>query len=201
LDFEREIIIQSFQRVIDTDNTTKFDINGILHRHTGPALLHQLLNNTDIISNPENGVFEIFIGQRVQIIFQNRMSDEGNQELLFIIYIYYTVNKTIFFKGECEQHPWHIHGHTFYEVGRGGDEYDAILDGSKINENIARFNETGEGGFLFRDVVTLFPDQKVANTTEGAACGWSAVRLLAENLGIWFAHCHLSPHQVLNLIN
>lgn len=87
-DIQREITITSFQRVTDFDNTTKFDVNGRLHRHKGPSLLHQVLAGVDIMSDEENGAYELTLGEGIQIVFQNRMSDEG----------------------DCEQHPWHIHG-------------------------------------------------------------------------------------------
>ncbi len=74
--------------VIDTDNTTKFDVNGRFHKHKGPSLLHQTLAGINITEDEENGVYEIFVGEAIQLVFQNRMSDEG----------------------ECEQHPWHTHG-------------------------------------------------------------------------------------------
>lgn len=78
-------------------------------------------------------------------------------------------------------------GHTFYVVGEGPDKYDSVIDGGLINDKIHSSNGS-TNVFQFRDVVTLFPSQVVENKTSGADCGWVAVRMMANNPGLWLVH-------------
>jgi len=149
---------------------TKFDVNGVLIRphDIGPTLIN--LPESELLANATYyGVYEILLGERVQIIFENTMSDDG----------------------DCEQHPWHLHGHDFHVVANGPDAYDAE-DRILIDQIVANRSD-----FIVRDVVTLFPDQVVENTTSKAPCGWTAIRFVADNPGIWLTHCHLTPHQIM----
>jgi len=175
LQVDREIIISSFQRVVEERNTTNFDINGRLHNHTGEHLLKQEADGVDIIANEQNGVFEILIGESIQIVFQNRFSDDL----------------------DCEHHPWHTHGHTFHVVAFGPGAYDPIVDGPMIDELVRNVTESGRGGFQFRDVVTLFAEQEEEVIVAGEPCGWTAIRFIADNPGLWLTHCHLTPHQIM----
>ena len=72
-----------------------------------------------------------------------------------------------------EFHPWHAHGHSFWVVGRGDGIYDPESD-------IATYNLVDP---VLRDTVTLWPLQ------------WVAIRMVANNPGVWFFHCHISSHE------
>jgi len=133
----------------------------------GPTLIN--LSHEDLLANKDYyGLYQIRLGERVQIVFQNTMSDDG----------------------ECEQHPWHLHGHIFSVVASGPDSYDPKV--VNIDEIVAN-----RSNCIFRDVVTLYPDQVVENTTFRAPCGWTAIRFIADNPGLWLAHCHLTAHQIM----
>lgn len=74
--------------------------------------------------------------------------------------------------GVAEFHPWHVHGHSFFVVGRGEGTFDPATDPANYNlENP-----------LLRDTATLWP------------LGWTAMRMVANNPGVWLFHCHLTSH-------
>lgn len=106
------------------------------------------------ISNPPQ-VFEVIEGEVVQFVFQNQRTGDF-----------------------CFSHPWHIHGHSFYVVGEGPDRYDPVKDGQRIQENIKNGKR-----FQFRDSVTVYANQTIGEETDGAFCGWAAVRFAAHNPG------------------
>ncbi|KAI3780210.1 hypothetical protein L2E82_10181 [Cichorium intybus] len=71
-----------------------------------------------------------------------------------------------------ENHPIHIHGHNFFIVGTGFGNYDAEKDTASYN----------------------LVDPPERNTLGVPIGGWAAVRINADNPGVWFMHCHLEEH-------
>ncbi|PKI40293.1 hypothetical protein CRG98_039318 [Punica granatum] len=67
-----------------------------------------------------------------------------------------------------EVHPWHIHGHDFWVLGYG--------DGKFV-----------EGNFNLKD-------PPLRNTAVTFPYGWTALRFVADNPGVWAFHCHIKPH-------
>ncbi|KAI3848169.1 hypothetical protein MKX03_029468 [Papaver bracteatum] len=69
-----------------------------------------------------------------------------------------------------EVHPWHLHGHDFWVLGYGEGKFSS--DSSKLNlENPP-----------LRNNVFLFPH------------GWTSIRFVTDNPGVWPFHCHIEPH-------
>ncbi|XP_073015858.1 laccase-1 [Primulina eburnea] len=71
-----------------------------------------------------------------------------------------------------ENHPIHVHGHNFFIVGRGFGNFDATKDPKGYN----------------------LVDPPERNTVGVPVGGWAAIRLVADNPGVWFIHCHLEEH-------
>jgi L-ascorbate oxidase len=164
---DKEFFIDVNEAVNGRQNT--YEING--HHYEDPETSYnfQLAAGTNISDPPQ--VFEIKKGDVVQFVFQNRRARH------------------------CFSHPWHIHGHSFYVVGEGPDEYDPVKDGEAIREKTKAGTVNTS---RFRDTVTLFANQTAgANETYGTPCGWTAVRFIANNPGLWFAHCHVTPHLMM----
>lgn len=94
--------------------------------------------------------------------------------------------------GECDQHPWHLHGNHFWVVGYGAGEYDPVTDPQNFN----LVNP------ISVDTVVNYPtsftalrngpqfDSLTANNSF-KPCGWTAVRFVANNPGFWHMHCHI----------
>ncbi len=142
-------------------------MNDILFKDPKVNFLKKVESGVNIANYP--GVYDILMGEKVQIVFQNHCSSNG----------------------VCEQHPWHMRGRTFYVVGEGADQYDPISANPIIHQNIV------EKRTQFRDVVTLFPGRSDDCTDFGTPCGWVAIRFIANNPGVWLAHCHFTAHMVM----
>ncbi|KAH6763440.1 laccase 1 [Perilla frutescens var. hirtella] len=71
-----------------------------------------------------------------------------------------------------ENHPIHVHGHNFFIVGRGFGNFDVAKDPLSYN----------------------LVDPPERNTVAVPVGGWAAIRLVADNPGVWFVHCHLEEH-------
>ncbi|CDY61729.1 BnaA04g27180D [Brassica napus] len=106
---------------------------------------NDIANDTQAANGTRAMVFEY--GSRIQIIFQN------------------TGTLT------TENHPIHLHGHSFYVIGYGTGNYD---------HRTARFN---------------LEDPPYLNTIGVPVGGWAAIRFVADNPGLWLLHCHFDIHQ------
>lgn len=71
-----------------------------------------------------------------------------------------------------ENPPIHVHGHNFFIVGRGFGNYDVDHDTKYYN--------------------VVDPPER--NTVGVPVGGWAAIRVIADNPGVWFIHCHLEEH-------
>ncbi|OMO67538.1 Multicopper oxidase, type 1 [Corchorus capsularis] len=74
-------------------------------------------------------------------------------------------------KDVSEIHPWHLHGHDFWVLGYG--------EGKFRDEDEKKFNLKNPP---LRNTAVIFP------------YGWTAVRFVADNPGVWAFHCHIEPH-------
>ncbi|GAB4845217.1 hypothetical protein Ancab_038628 [Ancistrocladus abbreviatus] len=72
----------------------------------------------------------------------------------------------------AENHPMHLHGHSFYVIGTGLGNFDAVNDTQNFN----------------------FVDPPRMNTVNVPQDGWAAIRFAAKNPGVWFMHCHYDRH-------
>ncbi|MFS7962110.1 putative laccase [Helianthus anomalus] len=71
-----------------------------------------------------------------------------------------------------ENHPIHVHGHNFFVVGRGFGNFNVEKDTTQYN----------------------LVDPPEGNTVGVPMGGWAAIRINADNPGVWFMHCHLEEH-------
>lgn len=70
-----------------------------------------------------------------------------------------------------EIHPWHLHGHDFWVLGYGEGMF------SKSDEKKLNLKNPP-----LRNTVVIFP------------YGWTALRFVTDNPGVWAFHCHIEPH-------
>ncbi|CAO2814415.1 unnamed protein product [Amaranthus hypochondriacus] len=71
-----------------------------------------------------------------------------------------------------EIHPWHLHGHDFWVLGYGEGKFISEKDEGKLNVKNPPL----------RNTVVIYP------------YGWSVIRFVADNPGVWAFHCHIEPH-------
>ncbi|KAK9902962.1 hypothetical protein M0R45_001384 [Rubus argutus] len=74
--------------------------------------------------------------------------------------------------GNPENHPMHLHGYSFYVVGSAYGNWNATTSPATYNLN----------------------DPPLVNTIGVPKNGWTAIRFVANNPGVWFMHCHLERH-------
>lgn len=75
-----------------------------------------------------------------------------------------------------EIHPWHLHGHDFWVVGYGEGKFTEKDESSLNLKNPP-----------YRNTAVIFP------------FGWTALRFVADNPGVWAFHCHIEPHLHLGM--
>ncbi|KAI3917025.1 hypothetical protein MKX01_003474 [Papaver californicum] len=71
-----------------------------------------------------------------------------------------------------EIHPWHLHGHDFWVLRYGEGKYSEEKHGKQLNLKNPPL----------RNTVVIFP------------YGWTVIRFVADNPGVWAFHCHIEPH-------
>ncbi|KAK1388284.1 Laccase 11 [Heracleum sosnowskyi] len=130
------------------------------------------LSSTGINNNfPENPP-HIFDYTGVDALKEN-MNSEFGTKILAVPYgtkLEIVLQDTGFMN--LENHPIHIHGHNFYIVGTGFGNFNAAKDPAKYN----------------------LVDPPERNTVGVPMGGWAALRINANNPGVWFIHCHLEEH-------
>ncbi|KAF6144815.1 hypothetical protein GIB67_038914 [Kingdonia uniflora] len=72
----------------------------------------------------------------------------------------------------AENHPVHLHGYDFYILAEGFGNFNRKTDTSKFN----------------------LIDPPMRNTVGVPVKGWTVIRFVADNPGIWYMHCHLDVH-------
>ncbi|XP_010520486.1 PREDICTED: L-ascorbate oxidase-like [Tarenaya hassleriana] len=73
---------------------------------------------------------------------------------------------------ESEIHPWHLHGHDFWVLGYGEGKFRQGVDETAFN----------------------LKNPPLRNTAVVYPYGWTALRYVTDNPGVWFFHCHIEPH-------
>ncbi|KAL3693762.1 hypothetical protein R1sor_007413 [Riccia sorocarpa] len=97
------------------------------------------------------------LGTRVSVIKYGTVIDlvlQGMNNLLF------------------QNHPFHLHGHSFWVLGRGMGNFDPNTSPSGLN----------------------YHDPPFRFTVDVPSRGWVAIRWKANNPGAWYFHCHLEKH-------
>ena len=74
-------------------------------------------------------------------------------------------------------HPFHLHGHTFFVLAQGHG-----YPPSNLHQNLNLTNP------LRRDTASV------------EAFGWTLLRFVADNPGVWAFHCHISWHNEAGLL-
>ncbi|KAI8080950.1 Cupredoxin [Thamnidium elegans] len=94
----------------------------------------------------------------------------------------------------CRSHPWHTHGHSHWEIAYGNGEYTEERDGRIRNVPNP----------IYKDLTLVYPGESeklyASPDQKEIGCGWSKIRILADNPGIWAMHCHNSPHMYMGMM-
>ncbi|OBZ85905.1 L-ascorbate oxidase [Choanephora cucurbitarum] len=97
----------------------------------------------------------------------------------------------------CRSHPWHTHGHSHYFIASGAGEYVEHIHGQIRNIKTP----------VARDITMVYPHidpeltaLSIKDNVTHVGCGWSKVRLIADNPGIWAVHCHNTAHMLMGMM-
>ena len=115
-------------------------------------------------------------------------------------------------------HPMHVHGHTFQVVKVGYPTYydrngyvrqqslDIQCDSNHTNNAteqcpVSAFtctNPSWSGGVS--PPLSIAPNTPRKDTIMIPAGGYVVLNFISNNPGVWFAHCHIEPHQILGMV-
>ncbi|KAG2670565.1 hypothetical protein I3760_14G091800 [Carya illinoinensis] len=170
--YDRRITLLNTQNKID--GFTKWAINNVsLALPPTPylgSIKYGLRNAFDQKSPPENFPDNYDV-MRPPI---NPNSTTGNGVYMFSLNTTVDVilqNANALKDNVSEIHPWHLHGHDFWVLGYGEGKF-STKDEKKLN----------------------FKNPPLRNTAVIFPYGWTALRYVADNPGVWAFHCHIEPH-------
>ncbi|KAL8205883.1 hypothetical protein R6Q57_009434 [Mikania cordata] len=168
----RRIFLLNTQNRID--GYTKWAINNVsLSLPSTPylgAIKHGLRNAFDQKSPPDT--FEKMYDITRPPSNPNSTYGNGVYMLKFNSYIDVILqNANALNANVSEIHPWHLHGHDFWVLGYG--------EGMFSTKDEGKFNLKNPP---LRNTAVVFP------------YGWTALRFVADNPGVWAFHCHIEPH-------
>ncbi|RKO90305.1 Cupredoxin [Blyttiomyces helicus] len=135
-------------------------------------LMHDYANTLKSLPKASQPIAEIKLGEVVEIVLQGTVME-----------IFPGFNL-------CQEHPWHLHGHSFYDLGGGPGLYDP------------KGNHSEPTTAILRDTTTLYPYSGAGFQPQlpaGTPCGWHRIRYVANNPGAWLFHCHIAPHLVMGM--
>ncbi|CAF1024894.1 unnamed protein product [Adineta steineri] len=150
-------------------NNSTFDMVRLKNLNT--SLLIDLYHGNEE-NLPQDVVYTIHNNQLVDIVIQN----------------------TVALNGVCESHPMHLHGHKFWIHSYGTGLY------SSAKNILPTRRDPG-----LRDSVMVYassyayfsPNRNVTN--HGKPCGWTKIRMIANNPGLWMFHCHIGAHSYIGM--
>ncbi len=150
-------------------NNATFDMMN-LRNLTTPLLIDLYHGNEQNL--PRNVVYTLEQNQLVDIVIQN----------------------TVALNGVCESHPMHMHGHKFWIHSYGVDLYIAEKNiWPDRHDPVLR-----DSLMVYASSYAYFtPDRSVKN--HGQPCGWTKLRMIANNPGLWMFHCHIGAHSFMGM--
>lgn len=178
---------QLAQKYPDVSNATVDQIFKFYGRQTNNSGLVRWEMNNISYKAPEMPV--------LQLAYQNKLSQLPVEARPFTVKLNSVVDivliNTASLNGICEEHPWHLHGHSFHVLAQGeGDFNPSNLTLNTLNP-------------VKRDTVTLYPFAGASfqpKIQPGTPCGWTYLRVKFDNAGVWPLHCHISSHMMLGMM-
>lgn len=157
----------------------RWTINGMSHNQAStPLLLASYYDVLDrVYSNGMMKPYRLEYGDVVQLVIQNQAKETG----------------------ECDVHTWHLHGYDFWILGYGEGTFDPRVHEETLN-TINPF--TSDSVLSFPTNFTMlrgreYPEFDRDNGIK--SCGWTVIRFVADNPGMWHFHCHLDWDMALGM--
>ncbi|KAI7870564.1 Cupredoxin [Spinellus fusiger] len=166
---DRTIKLRS-DHVKGPDNSTRYRING------RPLVHHPI----SLYSNHMNSIPQV---SRINVLNMDGYNDGRETYPIFNGEIIDLVFQNAMGPQGCLIHPWHTHGHSHYVIAFGDGEYQPEVHG--FIRNIPNP--------LLKDTTTVYPTDP---DPKFGGCGWTKVRIIADNPGFWAVHCHITTHML-----
>ncbi|TPX47422.1 hypothetical protein SeMB42_g02364 [Synchytrium endobioticum] len=101
-----------------------------------------------------------------------------------------------FINHEPEVHPFHLHGHNFHIMGSG-----MLRSRNETNGTVTQFLPTIAEVDASNDLMTASgtTSRPIRDVISVPANGYSTVRFVANNPGVWALHCHIEWHLMSGL--
>ncbi|ORZ19666.1 multicopper oxidase-domain-containing protein [Absidia repens] len=97
---------------------------------------------------------------------------------------------TLLNHGVCAAHPWHTHGFVHYPIAHGSGKYNHAKD-----KNLRTYAHP-----VAKDTTLIYPDKDNFHNQAGVPCGWTKLRIYADNPGLWGFHCHITGHMLQGMM-
>uniref|UniRef100_A0A1J3IRP3 L-ascorbate oxidase n=1 Tax=Noccaea caerulescens TaxID=107243 RepID=A0A1J3IRP3_NOCCA len=171
--FNKRLILLNTQNLID--GFTKWALNNVSLAVPGTPYLgsvkYKLKSGFNWKSPPKSFSMDYDIMNPPRF----RNTTQGNGIYMFPFNVTVDVilqNANVLDGNGSEIHPWHLHGHDFWVLGYGEGKFKPGIDENTYNLKNPPL----------RNTVSLYP------------YGWTALRFVTNNPGVWFFHCHIEPH-------
>jgi FtsP/CotA-like multicopper oxidase with cupredoxin domain len=163
-------------------------------RHTSDGLGTRWIINNGTLDMPRLKnlatplLFDLYDGNEQNVPKDVTYTVKGN-ELVDIV-----LQNTVALNGVCETHPFHMHGHKFWVHSYGVGMYDkSISDSTSAAHPVLR-----DSLILYASEYAYFtPNRTTSNYLK--ACGWTKLRMIADNPGLWMLHCHIGAHALMGM--
>ncbi|XP_010420960.1 PREDICTED: L-ascorbate oxidase [Camelina sativa] len=171
--YRKRLILLNTQNLID--GYTKWAINNVSLMTPATPYLGSVKYNLKLGFNrkspPKSYRFDYDIMNPPP--FPNTTTGNGIYVFPFNVTVDVILQNSNVLKGVVSEiHPWHLHGHDFWVLGYGDGKFKPGVDEKSYNLKNPPL----------RNTAILYP------------YGWTALRFVTDNPGVWFFHCHIEPH-------
>jgi len=178
---DQEIYLDNYVVVTPTDI-------GVRLRY---AVNNGSLDEERLAEAPRGIIYDVYNGILSSIPYDVTYSlNQG--ELVDIV-----IQNTVLPSGLCEEHPFHLHGHYFWIHSQGTGQYNPAVN-----------QQPDSLTYAMRDTTQLYATDYIdgpeatagISPNLGKPCGWTKIRYLATNPGLWLLHCHIGSHAFLGML-
>ncbi|CAF1097000.1 unnamed protein product [Adineta steineri] len=132
-------------------------------------------------------LFDLYNGNQ-QDLFKNVTYVVEQNEIVDIV-----IQNTVALNGVCESHPFHMHGHKFWVHSYGSGMYQKLKPTASISFPVLRDTQT-----VYATQYAYFTSNRTANNHR-LPCGWTKIRMIVDNPGLWMFHCHIGAHSYMDM--
>ena len=134
-------------------------------------------------------LFDLYDGNQEKLP-KNVIYDLNENEIIDIV-----LQNTVALDGKCESHPFHMHGHKFWIHSHGPGLYDddSTQNAFEIINPILR-----DSVLLYPSHFTYFHSNR-SRLNHYKPCGWTKIRVIGDNPGLWLLHCHIGAHALMGM--